>query len=133
MKLGYSGTGKGMSQRQMDAVEAFIVGVGKKRLTEAHHGDCVGGDHEFHGLVMFRLAGLIYVHPPSDPKARAWCSNAVILPPKPYLDRNRDIVDATDCLLAAPEGPEWRFPRSGTWYTVRYARQQGKQIVVVYP
>jgi hypothetical protein len=135
MKLGFSGTAKGMTDRQYAAVETFVVGARSQEgegLEEAHHGDCVGADLEFHGIVMFR-AQMIYVHPPSDPKARAWTSNAIILPPKPYLARNKDIVDSTDVLLAAPEGEERSYPRSGTWATVRYAKARGKLVLVVYP
>ena len=51
--------------------------------------------------------------------------------PKPYLDRNRDIVDACEVLLATPDGPE-RL-RSGTWSTVRYARKIGKPVEVRLP
>ena len=51
---------------------------------------------------------------------------------KPFVARDRDIVDETDRLLAGPAGrTEERF--SGTWTTVRYARRKGKPIDILYP
>jgi len=49
------------------------------------------------------------------------------------MARNRDIVAASDALLAAPEGPEASYPRSGTWATVRMARRAGLPIQIVWP
>jgi hypothetical protein len=57
--------------------------------------------------------------------------NVTLLPEREYLQRNRDIVDATDVLLAAPDGPE--RVRSGTWSTVRYAYRAGRGVLLVMP
>jgi hypothetical protein len=53
--------------------------------------------------------------------------------PKVYAERNQDIVDASDVLLAAPEFPEKddKSKRSGTWQTVRKADAAGKLVLVV--
>ena len=51
---------------------------------------------------------------------------------KPYLDRNKDIVDETNILMACPNKAE-EVQRSGTWSTVRYARKVGKAVLIVYP
>ncbi len=61
---------------------------------------------------------------PYDPQA-TW------LPAKEYLERDRDIVDATEALFATPDGPE--RAKSGTWYTVRYAVKTGKPVYICYP
>lgn len=109
---------------------------------EFHHGDCVGADAQAHQLVRSLYADpeegwFVVTHPPTDPKARAWCGVVEYdgpgdqLFPKPYLERNHAIVDATDCLIACPDGPERE--RSGTWATVRYARRRGKRVVVIMP
>jgi len=50
---------------------------------------------------------------------------------KPYHDRNRDIVDACDVLIATPDGPQRRH--SGTWYTIDYARANRVAVVVCLP
>lgn len=121
MKVGFTGTRKGMSPRQRRQLAAILHAV-----TEIHHGDCVGADEQAHELAV--EAGIRrVVHPPSNPGKRAWCGiddGSTVLPAKPYLARNRDIVDACDVLMAAPYGPE--EVRSGTWSTVRYARKIGK-------
>ena len=46
----------------------------------------------------------------------------------PYLERNKNIVNAVDFIIAAPDGPE--KVRSGTWSTVRYAKKVGTKGVV---
>jgi predicted Rossmann fold nucleotide-binding protein DprA/Smf involved in DNA uptake len=51
--------------------------------------------------------------------------------PLPYLERNHAIVNESDFLIAAPDGPETL--RSGTWATVRYARKVGKRVLVIMP
>ena len=69
--------------------------------------------------------------PTENVAKRAWCTGDAVTEAKPYLARNRDIVDVTTALLATPQGPEEL--RSGTWSTVRYARRQTKPLVIVWP
>lgn len=56
----------------------------------------------------------------------------VVHEPRPPLERNRDVVDASDVLLACPGGMA-EEQRSGTWATIRYARKAGKPVVIVWP
>jgi hypothetical protein len=77
------------------------------------------------------------VHPPTDDRKRAFCTgNGADWEPKPYLERNHDIVDETTILIACPNGEERM--RSGTWATVRYARQrilnhEGQLTIIISP
>lgn len=48
-----------------------------------------------------------------------------------YLDRNREMVDGADVLIAFPKTAE-EETRSGTWATIRYARKVGVE-VHLYP
>lgn len=111
--------------------------------TEFHHGCCVGADEETACNVHFarRLPQnqeawgsrcKIHAHP-SDLKGMvsdlAKEVSDVVMPSKAPLDRNKTIVNACDVLIACPKGPEEQ--RSGTWATVRYARKQGKRIMVI--
>lgn len=48
------------------------------------------------------------------------------------LIRNRYLVDHSDCLLAVYD-EQHSNPRSGTGYTVRYAKQQGKPVIIINP
>lgn len=97
-----------------------------------HHGDCIVGDWLAHRIG--RELGLRMIgHPPDNPKKRAFCDFDEIRPEKPYLERNRDIVDETDVLIGMPDGPE-RL-RSGTWSTIRYGRKTrgNDKVRVIFP
>lgn len=50
--------------------------------------------------------------------------------PKPYLERNQDIVRSTELLLATPEN-NVEQQRSGTWATIRFARKMNKSIIII--
>lgn len=101
-------------------------------VTEFHHGDCVGADELAHKLAKEVLLITTIVHPPKDLRLRAWCEGDAIMPPKPYLERNRDIVDSCDLLIAVPA--TWTsVPHSGTWATIRYAISRGKSVLMLFP
>jgi len=127
MKVGFTGTRKGMTPVQLLRVGHLLDGL---RPQEVHHGDCIGADKQFNDMVYKRIRCLI--HPPENDKYRAHCKGSLVYPAKPYIDRNHDIVDETDMLIAAPAQPN-PIVRSGTWSTVRYARQRGKFVILVKP
>jgi hypothetical protein len=132
MKVGFTGSRDGTTCEQH---KALCAKVRELDITEFHHGCCVGADAEaFAAVRTWVKAARTVAHPPD--KRAMLSGNAVLLSderrePRPYLDRNRDIVDACDVLLACPKGPEEQ--RSGTWATVRYARKKGKQIYIFWP
>jgi hypothetical protein len=103
-------------------------------VTEFHHGACVGADADAVSCCQNYTTASIIAHPcnltkcVSVPSLRA--SNHAH-GEKPPLDRNRDIVDAADILVACTKGSEEL--RSGTWSTIRYARKCGKPIVIFWP
>lgn len=102
---------------------------------EVHHGDCVGADVMV--AEQSRLAKCKTVaHPGFDAQGefpnRAWHDSDFILQPFPYLTRNRTIVGLADKMLAVPDSFV-EVQRSGTWYTVRYAREQGVPVTIVWP
>ena len=125
MKMGFTGTRKGMTNAQKLQVTEWLLGQ-----AELHHGDCIGADEQAHRIAYRNL--IITIHPPSDEKQRAFCTGAdIVREPAPYLARNHSIVDETDILVAAPDSPEKL--RSGTWATIRYARKMGKPLFIVMP
>ena len=127
MNIGVTGSRLGLTGPQSDWLAGFLLVVGP---TDLHHGDCEGVDamaHDIAGAFGCRRV----IHPPINPKSRAWCMGEEILPEKPYLERNKDIVNACSVLLVFPSGPE-RL-RSGTWSTYRYAKKIGKHFYVIYP
>lgn len=130
MIIGYTGSRQGMTDIQMVNLHKVICHY-MPNITEGRHGDCVGGDAEFH-LELQESHILPVIHPPSDPKYRAWCKGGVVLPEQPYLIRNRHIVENCDLLVAAPA--EMENPgHGGTWWTVEYAKIYPRNIVILYP
>lgn len=135
MTIGFTGTSQGMTQRQRATVHYLF---GELVLTVLHHGDCVGADAQAHKIAL-DLAASVVVHPPSDPKLRAFCMGDVtvtVLGPRPYLARNKDIVlRGVDGIIAAPK--DFIAPASlrkqGTWTTIGYARKAKRRLWIVYP
>lgn len=125
--FGFTGTRYGMTTAQRGALMVFLSGGSG----EFHHGDCMGADAEAHDIA-YDLGYVIVGHPPSTGGWRAGKNCTVLLPEKPYLARNRDIVDATIALIAAPQLSDEQS-RGGTWSTVRYARKRGKPVVIIHP
>ena len=111
--VGFSGTRKGMSAKQKSAFQILLAG------DVLHHGDCVGADADAHQIA--RRAGVhIALHPPVDDSLRAFCDYDAWYDPKTYLDRNRDIVNASTVLVACP-GVMKEQHHGETWFTIRYA------------
>lgn len=123
MKVGFTGSRKGMSQHQK---EQFALEICRLNPTEFHHGDCVGADAEAHDIVReFLPETRIVVHPPLSDYARAFCNGDEYKEPMAYIPRDRNIVINTDYLIGAPLQDK-EIIRSGTWTTIRYARKTGK-------
>lgn len=127
-RVGFTGTREGMTDAQRAKVNRLL-----RELAPiwAHHGDCIGADDQFHDLA--KLAGAkIMLHPPEKAGLRAFRIGDDIAFEKPYLSRNQDIVNACEVLIATPKEAEEQTT-GGTWYTIRYARNQGRKTVVVLP
>lgn len=131
-----------MSVNQRSAFTDVLRATG---MTEFHHGDCVGADAQAHEIVADLFPDVdIHIHPPTKDDYRANCfqrTQQLSLerslkifqhPTRPYLDRNRDIVDSSDLVLAAPN-TYGEVLRSGTWATVRYAWKINTPIIIVNP
>lgn len=124
MRVGFTGTRDGMSQSQK---EAFVIKMYDLQPVEFHHGDCLGADSEAHDIVReFFPKCKIIIWPPKIKTQRAFKNGDVLMKPDEYLTRNKQIVDSTDVLLGSPKASTYESPRSGSWYTIRYARLQGK-------
>lgn len=137
MNVGFTGTHRGMSDEQHRRVGHFLIEMLEAEGDQFHHGDCIGADAQA-AKMADNLGFVLHSYPASVDKVyRAefqpvgfMCLQAVEHEVKPPLERNRDIVDATDILLAAPAHMgEQR--RSGTWSTIRYAQSIGRRIVLV--
>ena len=131
MKIGFTGTRRGLTPAQKDALSDTLINIAAD-TAEVHHGMCVGADDEFHNMVRELDPGIRIVgHPPDDTKFFAPAECDVMWSPKPYLERNKNIVYKCDVLIACPNGPEKQ--RSGVWATVRSGRSSRKPIVIIWP
>ncbi len=130
MIVGFTGTRDGMTDAQCLYVEYILRDLG---CTEFHHGDCVGADSQAAYLVRSMDNIKIVCHPPRNDIQRAFVPlrvNDRMFPPKGYIARNHEIVDACDHLLVAPRS-NIEQTRSGTWATYRYARRQGRPTTII--
>jgi hypothetical protein len=125
--MGFTGTQKGMTPNQLYILDKIIK---EKNPYEVHHGDCVGADTEFHQMCK-AFGSIIIIHPPDISTKRSNCEGDKILPVKPYLDRNKDIVNSCDLLIVCPK-TRFEEIRSGTWSTKRYAQKRGVKFIIIY-
>lgn len=128
MVIGFTGTSNGMTSNQQQRVSGLLKELKPDLI---RHGDCVGADTDFHQIAT-SLNIKTCIHPPDNDTKRSFCKSDSILPVKPYLDRNKDIVDMSDMLIATPETAKEAL-RSGTWSTVRYAKRAGKEVIICNP
>jgi hypothetical protein len=143
MIIGFTGTQKGMTGEQLEALHRWLLSFEFKDgyPIEAHHGGCIGADAQFHDLIreVFPQTKIV-IHPGFDilhPK-RAKKSGDIILPvPEPgklfpAIQRNHDIVNNIDYLFATPK-EFMNVLRSGTWATIRYAYRSGVPVHILLP
>lgn len=116
MKVGFTGTSRGMSAGQCYELKQLLSGDAllPDRVTELHHGMCVGADCQ--GNEIARELSISTVgHPPVNKSKYYGCVCNQVRPQKEYLARNKNIVNETDLLFIGPDWPE--YLRSGTWST----------------
>jgi hypothetical protein len=130
--VGYTGTQYGMTNAQIRTLadELAFRDTGEELVT-GHHGDCIGGDTQFHALIQ-GLHWEVTIHPGLTTLKRGWNEGHTTREPKDNLLRNHDIVDETTMLYAAPNTAVMAI-RSGTCATIRYAVKQGKDVLVILP
>jgi len=66
----------------------------------------------------------------------------ILYPEKYFFDRNKDIVNVSDILLATPDTKQQSnkgvvngspaVTKGGTWWTINYARRMKKHNIVIY-
>lgn len=127
--VGFTGTRDGMSQKQK---QDFALMIQRINPVEFHHGDCVGAGEQAHDIVkVFAPECSIVVHPPLNPKDRAWCKGSFIRPAEDYIKRNHNIVNNVEMMIATPKNGEEL--RSGTWATIRFAKKVGRTVKILFP
>lgn len=136
--VGVTGTRETLSNPQQHAFFDTVLQFIRQGATEVHHGACVGADAFIHFHFINQPNVWVHVHPPTNTQYSAMLQlqrgvRRVDYEPKTYADRNGDIVEAGDVLVAAPRFPEKdeRSKRSGTWMTVRKGKAAGKLVLIV--
>jgi|SRR5271157_6397207 len=129
-KVGFTGTQKGAHPAQIAAAKEKLKALKEEGFDEFHHGACIGADEQV-AKIAKELGFKVIAHPglakdPANMQFRSdWNGSDETLGAKPFIDRDHDIVDATETMLATPLTYEEQN-RSGTWTTVRYAKKQGR-------
>lgn len=144
IKIGVTGTKTGMKHRQQESFK-FLLRCLKATYDEVelHHGDCIGSDAQADKFAR-ELGCRIVIHPPINTKNQANCAQQgdKVCEPKEYGERDYDIVDETEILVATPTFGQifvgkisiyTERVRSGTWMTIRYARKSATMIFILEP
>jgi hypothetical protein len=147
LSIGFTGTRHGMTNRQrakvLTLVQALVdaatddalVATGLPSVVglDAHHGDCIGADAQFHSIIaMWNAWIVVHPGPANDAERQAGCEGHERRPHAGHMARNRNIVDASTVMIAAPhEATEQQ--RGGTWATIRMAQKAGKPLAIVLP
>lgn len=133
--LGFTGTSRKLTNYQKEELRNKLVFkyTLNENLIKVHHGDCIEADTFFHNLIRELFPStVIEGHPPENNYKRAYNKCDILWKPKPYLVRNKDIVNCSIRMIAIPF-EEIEILRSGTWSTIRYARNLGMDIDIIYP
>ena len=131
LSVGFTGPRTGMT-----AIQEYMVAnvINNPRISEIRHGDCIGADEFVHSVAL-KYGKKIFVHPPTNPRFRAFCAGpseqVIIFPEEPYHSRNKKIVKMSMILLSGPRNEE--VLRSGTWSTIRYARTLHSPRLIIGP
>jgi hypothetical protein len=135
--VGFTGTSAGAVSEQVRRIDDRLANLKKIGFDEFHHGLCIGADEQAAAIAK-RLGYRVVAHPglASDAgnldRRSTFDGNDEICAAKPFAERDREIVDTTECLLAVPSTRE-QDASSGTWATVRYARDRGKPVELILP
>ena len=132
MRVGFVGTGKHLTNEQLVEVHMLLGDLQSGGATQATHGMNPGADEQFHD----QAKGFGYFTIRGEVKQSAKCECDLVMPVKPFLDRNANIVQESDVVIVTPKESEERTTDVGwssTWMTVQYARKAKKPLVILWP
>lgn len=144
MRIGITGSRHELTPRQTEALYSVLLAAHEltDHRLEVHHGLCTGADHAAHRLTRELSGAAIYGHPGHDSNRQTPFRADIpanefdwLYESKLYRERNRDIINTCQSLIACPVYPEndSRSQRSGTWQTIRLARARNLDITYVWP
>lgn len=135
MMIGFTGTRAGLPDSQH---KRLMDVLSKLTLTSFVHGGAGGADTLAHYAVRkFYPTIPIFVLPANRDcgpivTMPIYPDRNIILQPRDPLDRNRIIVKVVAGLIATPHLMTEEV-RSGTWYTIRRAREKGVPVLIIWP
>lgn len=132
--IGVTGARQGATRAQLRTLTNTLLDYYQTEIVYFHHGACQGVDEQA-ALIARSLKFRVIAHPPESYKYLSMVALGVShmqLPKLPYLERDRVVVDKSNLLIALPamSTPQ---PRSGTWYTYNYAKEQNKTAILILP
>lgn len=129
-----TGTKQGMTEPQFNTFSNIVGGLFEKFGNIFRHGDCIGVDWEAGEIVADSFPEVsIIVHPPKNPKYRAYSNKySVLLPEDDYLVRDHEMVRRADFTVGFPKDFHEEL-RSGTWATLRYAKKIKRNHMIIWP
>jgi hypothetical protein len=132
LKIGFTGTRGGMTVDQTTKFVRFI----RQYIGEFHNGYAEGSDEDALRTVDHMGGFTLHIHPPKNKKYIAHYqprhSEVVWYEEDEYGERDRQIVVASDVMVATPSGKVEIKRGSGTWLTVRIARVELKPLLIIF-
>ena len=131
--IGFTGTQVGMNNSQKDTFLSIVkYFIKHNKISNYHHGDCVGADKDSHEIISNLVGINIWIHPPIIETKRAFCKPYHHMhEQKDYIARNHDIVNSSCLMIATPKEKEEQL-RSGTWATIRYATKKKIPVIIIH-
>ena len=131
--IGFTGTRAGLTAGQVRTLQRELRFMMDYRNAEIfRHGDCKGSDEAAHNIAI-EAGYKVVLHPPTDITIRAFCNRPWrVMLCEPYQERKKTIVIRSSLLIACPR-QEKEIVRSETWWTIRFARELDKNIMIILP
>lgn len=138
MIIGFTGTRDKVTRIQKERLAAFLYNMSLHRYDRLFHGGAENADEEAHNLAQ-QFSYSIEIFPCNGDRRHYWLDRKVkngeatlIHATNKPLDRNRVIAERCNYLVAVPYQMD-EIQRSGTWATVRYAREKRKSLTIIFP
>ncbi len=134
IKIGFTGNRKGLNPEQSEQIIKILNNYSNIIVS---HGDCIGSDTDFHNIcVKYKESNpdkkiQIHIFPPDKSVLKAFNKGDMIMNPKPYLERNLDIILNSSILIGCPIDKNKEELHSGTWSTIRKAIKHKLQIYIL--
>lgn len=137
IKIGFTGNRNGLNNIQKEEIHIILD---KYDDIIVSHGDCIGADSDFHKLcIEYRNEHnsnkqknlIIHIYPPNKSILRGFNKGDILMTEKPYLERNLDIINNSDIIIACPIDKTKEELRSGTWSTIRQAKKLNKDVYIL--